>query len=377
MGSFDKKVVIIGAGFAGLQAVRVLGKKQGLAVTVVSPGASVFKPGLPELIFGKYPQATVAVDSARIVRGCGASFVAGEVAAVDTARRGLVLKGGTELEYDYLLVAAGSVPAFTLPGAGVFLDAADAQAVRRLVLEKGKPGQTLELLVVGGGYSGIELVTAVVRLCRKIGYMQGRFRLVERAPELLPTCSSRILRMTLRDLKRAGVELMLKSVFEVKKGGCYLNGDRVAPDILVVTAGFRAAAAEFLPQFADARSGRLQSDACLKVADRIFAAGDSVLFVQEGKPLRQSVNYAYYGGMTAARNILQEIEGRPLRAFRPKDPGFLIPNYATGKAYGKSGPLYFGGRFGMLLHSLMGLVRAFCWRQRMRILSGIPGWRQR
>ena len=104
--------------------------------------------------------------------------------------------------------------------------------------------------------------------------------------------------------------------------------------------------------FAKAAQERIRVDEFLRARDDIFVVGDSAAFMVRTRPLRMSVQFAITQGACAATNILRYFCGTHLQAYRPLDPGFVLP-MAHGRSCGTVGGIRLRGRLPTFLHYFM------------------------
>ncbi len=223
------RVVVVGGGFAGLQAVRGL-RRAPVEVTLVDRrNFHLFQPLLYQAATG----ALAAAEIASPLRGLfkrqrNARVVLGEVAGFDLERRRLVLDGGARLDYDSLVVAAGARHDYF--GHDEWRDAApglktleDAIEIRRRILSAFEAAELetdparreawLTFVVVGGGPTGVELAGQIAEIAndtlrrdfRTVDPRAARILLVEGADRLLGTFPERLSARAARALDRLGV----------------------------------------------------------------------------------------------------------------------------------------------------------------------------
>jgi NADH dehydrogenase len=270
------------------------------------------------------------------------------------------------LDWDYLLVACGSVPGFSQSGALSLASCADAGAI--LARIDGLGERPAHCAVGGGGYTGVELASA---LRRRFPDRSVVITISEPAPAILSALEARVRRASERALARSGIEILTGSGLVPAGRGLRLADGR-RPDLACLAAGVRGAAAGLLPAHADAKNGRLIVDPCLRLAPGLYAAGDAARLTDaRGRVLRPSVNNALIAGRRAARNILRELRGLPPRRFSAPDLGFVVPVYAAGCASGRALGVPVGGRLGLFLHYLMCVYRSLSWKNRWAVLHGL------
>lgn len=220
------RVVVIGAGFAGLAAVRALQGSPARVTPVDRHIYSTFQPLLYQVATGGLNPGDVAYAVRSFVRRRGASFRHGTLTAV--SERQVVLADGSRLDYDYLILAAGvTTNHFGVPGAE---EHSIAPYTRRQAIvlrdrlmsaleQLSTRGQDAELtvLIVGGGATGVETAGALAEL-RNAGVKAGfpeidprhvHIVLVEQGPELLAPYHPRLRRYALSQLRRRGVDVRL------------------------------------------------------------------------------------------------------------------------------------------------------------------------
>ena len=338
------RVVVAGAGFGGLAAVRPLARA-GMRTTLIDRNVySTFQPLLYQLATGGLSGSDVAYPVRAVSRRYGAAFRHGELAGVDAAAREVLLADGTTLGYDYLILATGVCAAHHgVPGAAEYslgmYHRHDAIVLRdRLMAELDRLSLTgltgdVAVTVVGGGATGVELAgsladlrgTALPAFFPEIDPARVHITLVEHGPGLLAPFHPALSDYTRRQLAGRGVEVRLgTAIAEITPGKVVLaDGTALRSDITIWAAGVAAPDAVStwgLPQTAN---GRIRTGADLRVAghDRIFAVGDIALI--DGQPLPQLAQPALQMGNHAAAQIRRLETGRAAVPFRYHDKGIM------------------------------------------------------
>jgi NADH dehydrogenase len=356
-----KRVAIIGGGFAGLAAARALAlRRRELQVVLIDRRpAAEFLPLLPDMIGRGVPAAALQASLPRIAARLGCAFVQDTVVRLDLESRALDLQAGGRLSYDAALVACGVETEFygqqRIQAAALKLNAcADAAAIRE-ALQARRPAA---VVVAGGGYTGIEVATHVRRFCDGLRFHPD-IVVIEPLPAILNALPVAFQRYAADNLGRMRIEALTQArVAGVEGNRIGIIPERVFNDALLIwTAGVGTPAfVRDLPAPQN-RQGRLEVDPFLRVADGCFAAGDAAAFAVKGAPLRMAVQFAVAEGCAAARNILDTLDGRPLRPYRPRDLGYVIP-MANRRACGKVLGLTVTGRLPVWLHYGMCIFRA-------------------
>jgi NADH dehydrogenase len=178
---------------------------------------------------------------------------------------------------------------------------------------------------------------------------------VDPTPILLPSLPEPQRRFVLDFLTRQGAEVRLGVRVESFDGRTAVAGGRTYENVFFGwAAGSTLAVPEITGRVDRLRDGRLKvnPDLSLPGYPNVFAAGDSAAIEHHGQVLRKAVNFAYYGGRHAARNIRRRLRGRPTRPFRPADLGWIVPFHAT--SLGRlPGGLWVRGMLGVRLHHVM------------------------
>jgi NADH dehydrogenase FAD-containing subunit len=329
-----RRVVIIGAGYAGVMAAnRLAGSKQDLQVTVINPAAEfVERIRLHEVAGGAKESAAVPLES---VLSGKADFLHDSVARIDPGDRRVHLASGrAPVGYDLLLYAVGSGQASSgVPdGTYGFGDAESAGRLRKRISRLG-PGATVS--IVGAGLTGIELAAEVAQQRPEL-----RVRLVSRG--VIGGDLSELGARALRDqLGAFGVDMVENADVE----GCLnasvmLSGGGSLPsDCTVWATGFTVphlASDSGLPTDA---AGRLLVGEWLSCPDYpdIFGAGDAVRVADSvGRHLRMSCATALPLGAHAAGNILARLDNRnPV----PLSSGYMFRCISLGRRSGLIQPV--------------------------------------
>ncbi len=260
-GAGAARVVVVGAGFGGLAAVRRLART-GMQTTLVNRNVySTFQPLLYEVATAGLTSSDVAYPGRSESRRYGAAFRHGELAGINASARQIVLADGAKIDYDYLILATGVAAAYHgIPGAAEYSLALytrqDAIVLRdRLMagLERiSRTGLTRDVTVtvIGGGATGVELAGSLADLRNvalaasypEIDRDRIHVLLVERAPALLAPFHPKLREYTRRQLVKRGVNVRLgAAIREITPGQVLLaDGSVVASDVTVWAAGVAA-----------------------------------------------------------------------------------------------------------------------------------------
>ena len=352
-----RRVVVVGAGFAGFNAARELARLLGPTTEVVvinSTDYFLYLPLLPQVMGGLVESAHVRVSLLTRVRK--ARFVLGTVQHVDP-RQKLVSWEGPEgaagqLGYDRLILTAGSVnKLLPIPGittyAHGFRSVAEAMylhdhIIRQLELaavatDPAERAARCTFVVVGAGYTGTEVAAhgqlLTTRLARKLPGLAGqpiRWLLLDLAPRVLAELDPRLSTTAERVLRRRGVEVRMgESVAEAGDGYVQLTtGDKLGTRSLIWCVGVRAVPLVDGLDLATDR-GRLTVDEYMAVpgTEDIYACGDCAAvpdLTRPGQVCGMTAQHAERQGKLVARNVAASFGRGTAQPYKHHDLGFVV-----------------------------------------------------
>jgi len=338
------RVVIVGAGFAGLTALDRLARS-GLDVTLVDKHPySTFQPLLYQVATAGLTSADVAYPNWTAAHKTRTMFRLGEVTSIDTEARLVRLADGGTLGYDYLVLSVGVTAAFFgVRGAGDYsfslYTRPDAIILRNRLMDelekRSLPGRgsQLGITIVGGGATGVEMAGTLAELRNialpasfpLINPEQICVTLIELGPELLAPFSKHLREYAKRQLVNRGVDVRTSTKIDrVEKDRVVLDdGSELASDITIWAAGISGPDWVGKLGLPTGKGGRVLTGKDLRVTghDRVFAVGDIGLI--EDAPLPQLSAPAIQQGRHAADQIRRIEAGKPAQSFRYKDKGMM------------------------------------------------------
>lgn len=376
-----KRVVIIGAGFAGLAAAKALRYAHADVVLLDRRNYHLFQPLLYQVATAALSPAQIAQPIRAILRRYqNCSTVLAEVTGIDTQRQ--VVKGEKgELPYDYLIVATGATHTYfgndawakVAPG---LKSIEDATAIRQKVLSAFERAEISEdeeerqalmtFVVVGGGPTGVEMAGAIAELAknamrydfRKIDPHKTRVLLVEGGAHILNAFPEKLSRRAVKDLEALGVEVKTGvSVSNCTADGAQVGDTFIAAKTMIWGAGVKASAAATWLGAEHDRAGRVlvQPDLSLPAHENVFVVGDTAA-VQDsnGKWVPGLAPAAMQQGQYVARLIERRIDGD----MKPATP-FKYRNYGTMATIGRGAAVADFGKMtctGFLAWILWGMI---------------------
>lgn len=344
-----KKILILGSGFGGTYVLRhlvpALNRNENVETTMVSDeNFFLFSPLLHEVAMGRVETRHIAYPIRRLNWRDRFNFVQASVEKIDLAEHRVITTGGS-LEYDYLVLALGSVAdtsGLDLTGENVFTlkTLQDSRLIRNHIIglferasvdgDPERRKQLLTFVVCGGGYTGVQLVSelrdfihrSLLRFYQKVDASQVRIILVEAEAKIVADLHTRLGAYVMKHLKRSGIEVRLKSrVTGIQKDSIEINHtENVATSTLIWVAGVTAN-----PRIAELDTekddiGRVMVDEYMEVPGMpgIYAVGDCAHFKdpRSGQPIPPRAHTAVRQARVVAHNILAEIRGREKKPYR-------------------------------------------------------------
>lgn len=349
-------ILIIGAGFGGLNAARQLAGHDADVLLIDRQNFHLFSPLLYQVATAGLEPGEIASPVRGIFRDApNVRFLLGEVEAIDTAAQQVTIRSKDGLRheaYDILVIAAGSqTHTFGLQQVErhsfALKTLADGVVLRNHVLKNFEraawaddPAQREALttiVVVGGGPTGLETAGAFQELLAKVlrreyaaqlGDAPGRVVLVEQRDHLLTPYPPRLREAARRQLESMGVEVVLGETVREAAPDCVRlsSGREIRTRTLVWAAGVKASPlAEMLGVPLD-RSGRVPVTTTLQAIGlpNVYVVGDlAYLEDPHGEPYAMLIPVAQQQGRHAARNILRRLKGDPQRSFHYHDRGLM------------------------------------------------------
>lgn len=381
----SKRVVIVGGGYAGIEAAKILErtakKADGLEILLIDRNPyHTLMTELHEVAGSRTEPEAVKVSFHRIFGGSRVQVLVDEVIGIDFPAN-LVQTKRERIPYDYLIVSTGGRPEFfgiegVQQHSFTLWSLEDAIRIRnhvelmfREAARESDPNQRRKLLtfvVAGAGFTGIELIGELCEradvLCRhyQIDRSEVRLVVIEAQERILPILADKPRRAAERYLARKGVTVLVNAPIVKAEEGAYILNDltRVEGSTLVWTCGVQAS--EFTARISLTK-GKVSNDQCsiatpegihgmaacyfeedekeivgqrgrilvnefMQSVDygNVYLCGDVIWYVNKDRVVPQIVENALQSAATAARNILATVRGQPQRPYRPEFHGFMV-----------------------------------------------------
>jgi NADH dehydrogenase len=389
------RVVVIGAGFAGLNAAKALANAP-VDVTVVDrKNHHTFQPLLYQVALAVLSPAEIASTVRTVLRhASNTEVLLGEVTGFDLEKR-LVRLDDLDLPYDYLIVAAGATHAYfghpeweeIAPGLKTLEDAIEIR--RRILLAfetaereliAGRPCPPLTFVVVGAGPTGVELAGAIsdiagrhlVKEFRAIDPRQSRIILLEGGPRVLPFYPDDLSASAERQLKEMGIEVRTNAmVTNIEPGAVCVGKEKIPASVILWGAGVSASPLGKMLGVTTDRAGRVivQRDLTVPGHPEVFVTGDLASATRHnGQPVPGVAPAAIQMGKFAARQIKRSLEGKPHEEFEYLDKGSLA-TIGRSRAVADLGKLHISGYFAWLAWLFVHLLFLIGFRNRLFVLT--------
>jgi NADH:ubiquinone reductase (H+-translocating) len=346
------RIVIIGAGFGGINAARAVAKADVQVTIIDRNNYHTFQPLLYQIATAGLSPGEIAEPVRSIFRNNkNIEVLMDEVTGFDLGRK-VILTNDAEIPYDYLIVATGASHAYFghddwAPFAPGLKSIEDGLEIRRRVLlafelaereshSKGvEAARQLNFVVVGGGPTGAELAGTLAEIARhalnhefrSIDPAHTHVMLIEGGPRILPSYAEDLSRSAQQQLEHLGVEVRTSAmVTHIEAGAVYLGNTKLPATVIIWAAGVAASPLGKKLGAPVDRAGRVevQPDLSLPAHPEVFVIGDLASVKDEhGKMLPGVAPVAIQQGQYVAKLIRQEIKkGYAETAGAPSKPAF-------------------------------------------------------
>ncbi|MFD1040051.1 NAD(P)/FAD-dependent oxidoreductase [Virgibacillus byunsanensis] len=366
------KIVVLGAGYAGMMTTKrltqQLGREEADIVLINKHNYHYQTTWLHEVAAGTINHNSARVMISDVINPNRVRLIYDEVVKVNKEEQ-LVELENSEISYDYLVISLGfETNTFGIKGmknkAFAIQDIDSSRNIydhieyqfSKYNNEKNPDDGSLTILVGGGGFTGIEfvgeLVEQVPKLCKKYDIDRNKVRIinVEAAPSILPGFNEELIDYARKSLEARGVEFREDTkIQECKKNSFVVNdGEEIPAGTIVWTGGVTGNSILGKSGF-ELTKGKVTVDEDLRAPeeDNIFILGDCawVMNKEEDRPYPPNAQAAIQHAATCARNIKALLRNEPLESFIFDDKGTVASLgvsdamgtvFSDRKIYGKS-----------------------------------------
>lgn len=390
-----KKVVIVGGGFTGLNAAKILSNKKDVEVTLIDrKNYHLFQPLLYQVAMAALGEGDIATPLRNMLAGFdNVTVYKGTVSNVDLQEKKVICDFGI-LDYDYLVLACGAQHHYFgnnqweefAPG---LKNLAQASEIRRRVMEAYEAAERtsdpkerkkqLTFVIVGGGPTGVELAGSIGEMSRytlskfyrHIDPKLTRIFIVEAAERILGTFSPELSSKATRELEKLGVQVWTSSmVSDVDADGVQIGRERIEAATVLWAAGVKASELGAIMGVETDRSGRVMVEADLSLPGRpeVFVGGDQACYtLANGSTLPGMAPAAMQEGRAIGRAILDDLKGKARKPFRYHDKGQMA-TIGRNRAIVEIGNLKFDGALAWFTWLLVHIYYLSTFRHRVFVL---------
>ncbi len=394
MPSDKPRIVIIGAGFGGLEAARLLAKLPVQVTVIDRKNHHTFQPLLYQVATAGISPAEIAAPVRWILRGRkNVEVLMGEVVDFDLHQRGVKLPD-LEIPYDYLVVATGAGHSYfghdewepLAPGLKTIEDALEIRRRVLLAFELAErqaiakePQLPLNFVIVGAGPTGVELAGTLAEIARQalrkefvsIDPKRTRIVLLEGGDRILPAYSPDLSQSAVRQLEKLGVEVRTSAlVTKITPGQVWVGDERIPAAVVLWAAGVAASPLGKKLGAPIDRSGRVlvNGDLSLPQHPEVFVIGDlASLKDAQGNPLPGVAPVALQEGRAVAKTIARDLQNLPRKDFHYLDKGSLA-TIGRAAAIAQFGKLHVSGYFAWLAWLFVHIFFLIGFRNRLIVM---------
>ena len=374
-------ILILGAGYAGLRAALDLakakrkGRLQGVSITLIDRNdyhqvitwlhdiaAAAIKPEVARIPLRKLLNLPNSSATPTAQREASITFQQATVQGIAPNEQRVILKDGTTLLYDYLVVGLGGETAWP-PIEGLREHALpmrwwkEAVAIRQtiensfaLAAKAKKPAERKRLAsvtVIGGGYTGCQLVGELTHWLPeladkyRISLFDLTLRQIEAQERLMSNWDENLAHKAEQVLRHKGVQILLNSRVErITPTTVKIKGKKALPyGVMIWAGGIRAPRLLQSSGFSTGAQGRVHVDQYLRAKGfpQIYMVGDNSLWMDGNQPLPATASHALRQGAYVARMLVRERANQPLVTYEPTKLGLVVAlggNDGVGTALG-------------------------------------------
>lgn len=390
------QVMIIGAGFGGINAAKALKKAPVDILVVDRTNHHVFQPLLYQVATAALSVGDIAAPIREILRDQqNATVLMANIERIDLERQEVIATKGERYSYDYLIVAAGARHSYFghdrweayAPGLKTVADAVRIREHMLVAYEKAECCDNLEevqsylnFAIIGAGPTGVEMAGSIAEFAhhtlfknfRRIKPENSKIYLIEGTGQVLPSFPKDLADKALKDLERLGVTVLLNTfVSDVNPEGIHLDGRFLPVSNVIWAAGNQASPLLRTLHVPLDQQGRaiVEPDLTIPGHPNVFVVGDAAAFIEKnGKALPAIAPVAIQQGRYVARMIKNRVEPANRKPFAYFDKG-TIATIGRGKAVAVLRKLKFSGFIAWLVWCCIHILYLVSFRRRLLVMT--------
>lgn len=382
-----KKICILGAGYGGVHAAKLLNRKfkkdDNLEITLINKQPyHTLLTELHEVAGGRVERDSVKVNLEKIFGKSKVKVKLDEITEIDFEKNTLN-SPNNRYDYDYLIIGSGSEPAFyNISGAKensfTIWSYEDAIRIREHIEtmfekasvenNKDKRRKMLTFMVAGAGFTGVETIGEIAewknKLCKDYNISKSEVRLIiaDMSPKILPILEEKLIRKAEKRLRKLGVEIYTKCpISEVSKDYVIMkDNEKVNCKTLIWSAGVQANKFTKELGLTLGAGGRIVTNEHMQTVDHknVYVVGDNVDYEDNSNKLPQIVETALQTAETAVENIKNDIDGKSKIAHKSNYHGLMV-SIGSRYAVASVGGMKLSGFFAMAVKHLVNLHYLF------------------
>lgn len=344
-----KRIIVLGGGFAGIAAIlriKKIFKNKEISITLIDRNSyHLFTPSLYEVATSEEPSKNIAIPLHEIFPD-KINIVKSNIKNIDTKNRFVTVPDDVRYNYDQLIIALGSEPAFYdiegLRQYGTALKTLESsveikEKIKEKYHEKVLSGKIMKIIVGGGGFTGTEFAAELTEYRKKLSAHHKKpvenlkITVIQGPESLLKELDAKVSRIAKNRLEREDVELCFGShIKKVEKNILETdNGRKHDFDILIWTGGVRASSVISESGFKTNGKGQVSVDDKMLIFGfkNVFAVGDAAELADPhtNKPAPGVVKIAIEEGKIAGENAARSVLGKELISYKYRHWGYIIP----------------------------------------------------
>ncbi|MDB6081916.1 MAG: Pyridine nucleotide-disulfide oxidoreductase [Chlamydiia bacterium] len=390
------KVIIIGGGFAGLNAAKALNKAEVDLLLLDKSNHHLFQPLLYQVATAALSADNIASPLRKILKNQkNTSVFLADIASIDKHKKEVIAANGDRFSYNFLIVAPGARHSYfgnnqweaLAPGLKTVSDALNIRERILLSYERAeraenceKAARFLRFIIIGGGPTGVEMAGAIAEIAtqsltknfRHIQPEQTKIYLIEGESHVLPTFPKKLSIRAQQDLEKLGVEVLVKTlVTQVTPDGVWLGDKFIESPNIIWAAGTQASPLIGSLDTPLDRCGRaiVNPDLSIPGHPEIFVIGDAAHCIdkKKKKPLPGVASVAIQQGRYVARIIAHNTPPEKRKAFAYFDKG-IMATVGKAKAVAAVGKLKISGYLAWLAWCFVHIFYLVSFTNRLLVL---------